>query len=514
MLGRGEDLTSGRLLARNVVLNLFGWVLPAAAALVSIPVLVRGMGGDRFGLLTLAWTIVGYFSLFDLGIGRALTQALAERAGVGRQDESPQLTWTALWLLAPFGALCGAALAIGAPWLTAHALMTSPALTTETTTAVRLLGLSVPFMVVTSGFRAVLEAGQRFRLINLLRVPLGVLTFAGPAALQRVTHALPAAVLVLVVVRVLLCVLHVVAVWRVVPELRHVRGPRRADVVGLWRVAGWMTVTSIVSPVLVSADRFVIGAALAASALGYYATASEVATKMWLFTAALGPVLFPALAATIGRDDVHAAALFDRAMRVTALAVAGPALVLVLFAREGLALWLGDAFARASAPSLQFLAIAVYANCLAQVAFAAVQGGGRADIAGKLHLLELPLYLGALWALLHAFGLVGVALAWLLRMALDGLALLAGARAVLPAGSAALRRGTVLLGGGVVVLALLTIPTGLGLRVALGGVAVALLAVGGWRYLVMPDERVALVDAAGERWRAFRSRNRDVPSPA
>lgn len=514
MLGRREELTSGRLLARNVWLNLLGWVLPAVAALVSIPVLVRGMGSERFGLLTLAWTIVGYFSLFDLGIGRALTQALAERAGTGRQDDSPQLTWTALWLLGPFGVVCGAVLAIGAPWFTAHALHTAPILREETATAVRLLGLAVPFMVITSGFRAVLEAGQRFRLINLLRVPLGVLTFAGPAALQRVTHGLPAAVSVLVIVRVMLCVLHAIAVWRVVPELRRPRGARRDDIVGLWRVAGWMTVTSIVSPVLVSADRFVIGGVLPAAALGHYATASEVATKMWLFTAALGPVLFPALAATIGRDDVRAASLFDRAMRVTALAVFGPALALVLFAREGLTLWLGASFAAASAPSLQFLAIAVYANCLAQVAFAAVQGGGRADIAGKLHLIELPLYLGTLGLLLHHFGLIGVALAWLLRMAIDGLALLAASRTVLPAGAAAIRRGAVLLGGGTVALAVASLPTSLGARLLTVATVVVALAAGGWRYVVLHDERALLVDAVTERWRAFRRRGDDLPSPA
>nr|MDQ6925886.1 hypothetical protein [Candidatus Eremiobacteraeota bacterium] len=77
MLGGSGELTRSRLLARNVGLNLAGWLLPALSALVAFPVLLHSMGAERFGLLSLAWTIVGYFSAFDLGIGRALTQALA-----------------------------------------------------------------------------------------------------------------------------------------------------------------------------------------------------------------------------------------------------------------------------------------------------------------------------------------------------------------------------------------------------------------------------------------------------
>ena len=47
-------------------------------ALVAIPILVDGLGTARFGILTLAWMVVGYFSLFDLGLGRALTKLTAK----------------------------------------------------------------------------------------------------------------------------------------------------------------------------------------------------------------------------------------------------------------------------------------------------------------------------------------------------------------------------------------------------------------------------------------------------
>jgi O-antigen/teichoic acid export membrane protein len=65
------NLTSGRLLARNTIWNLIGQLVPLLVGMVAIPPLVRGLGIDRFGLLSLVWVIIGYFSFFDLGLGRA-----------------------------------------------------------------------------------------------------------------------------------------------------------------------------------------------------------------------------------------------------------------------------------------------------------------------------------------------------------------------------------------------------------------------------------------------------------
>jgi hypothetical protein len=62
----------GRLLARNVVWNLIGSGAPILVAVFCIPILAKGLGTDRFGVLVLVWALIGYASLFDLGLGRAL----------------------------------------------------------------------------------------------------------------------------------------------------------------------------------------------------------------------------------------------------------------------------------------------------------------------------------------------------------------------------------------------------------------------------------------------------------
>ena len=53
-----------------------------AVGVAAVPPLVRLLGVDRFGVLALAWIIVGYFSLFDLGMGRALTKLVADKCRI------------------------------------------------------------------------------------------------------------------------------------------------------------------------------------------------------------------------------------------------------------------------------------------------------------------------------------------------------------------------------------------------------------------------------------------------
>ena len=85
--------------ARNFGWNLLGQLAPLVAAAVALPLLVNSLGIDRFGVLTLSWVIIGYFSLFDLGIGRALTQVVASHVGAGRGSQVAPVVWTSLLLM-------------------------------------------------------------------------------------------------------------------------------------------------------------------------------------------------------------------------------------------------------------------------------------------------------------------------------------------------------------------------------------------------------------------------------
>jgi len=81
-----RELFSGWRIARNTVWNFSGIVAPLLVAVFTVPLLIVGMGKERFGLLSIIWMGVGYLSLFDMGLGRALTRLIAERLGKNQID--------------------------------------------------------------------------------------------------------------------------------------------------------------------------------------------------------------------------------------------------------------------------------------------------------------------------------------------------------------------------------------------------------------------------------------------
>ena len=143
MSHKQANLTGGRRLARNVLWNLLGTGAPLLVAIVVIPVLIEGLGIERFGMLTIAWMVVGYFSLFDLGLGRALTKLVVEKLGKGQDGEIPALVWTAMSLMAALGVLGAIVVATLSPWLVGGVLKIPAELQPETLTAFYLLAASV-----------------------------------------------------------------------------------------------------------------------------------------------------------------------------------------------------------------------------------------------------------------------------------------------------------------------------------------------------------------------------------
>jgi O-antigen/teichoic acid export membrane protein len=437
-------LTSGRLLARNTVWNLVGGGAPMVVAVVCIPILLRGLGTDRFGVLTLAWALIGYANLFDLGLGRALTQLVARKLGAGEEAEVPRLVWTSLMLMLLLGVVGAVAVVLLSPWLVHRALKVPVALQAETLHSFYLLGLSVPLVISTAGLRGLLEAHQRFGMINVLRVPMGVFTFAGPLLALPFSRSLFPVVSILFVGRLIACVAHLELCLRVVPELRDRIAWHRPAVGPLLRFGSWMTVTNVVSPLLVTLDRFLIGALVSVTAVAYYATSFEVVTKCLVLPGALVGVMFPAFSASFAHGGERAALLFGRSVKSLFLVLFPIMLCTVALAQDGLRLWLGAEFAQHSFRVLQCLAVGVFINSLAYVPFALLQGAGRPDLTATLHLMELPLYLGLLWWLIRMRGIDGAAIAWSVRVAVDALCLFVLARRFLP-GKSPIRPRTALL---------------------------------------------------------------------
>lgn len=414
-------MTALRPILRNAGWNLLGNLLPLIAGLAAVPYLIGHIGTERFGLLSLAWILIGYFGLFDLGLGRALTRAVAQR-WTGRSDgevDSLCSTGLALGCAAGVGGgvLVAALATLGDGWFSHW----SPTLLREARSAILIVAAGVVPTVASAVLRGIIEGVQRFKVLTAIRVPAGVLLFAAPCLSAALSPRLDFAVAMIVLTRWLVlgaygvvCLGSVCLSWSRV-DSRWVRP--------LMHFGGWLTVSNIVGPLIVYLDRFVIGALLAPRLLAYYSAPFEMVSRLLVLPTSLTGALFPALSDVQHRDAARARTLRRQAYALTAVLVLPTAVIGALLAPSLLRLWLGNDFADHGSRAMQVLLFGFAFNAIAQIPMVALYGHGLARHAATLHLIELPLYAGFLYAMVSTHGLVGAALAWAARGALDFVAL-------------------------------------------------------------------------------------------
>lgn len=420
-------MTGRSTVLKNIAFNFVGLSTPLIVAFACIPKTMHALGVANFGLLSVAWVIIGYTSIFDLGLGRALTHSISQKVGLGRHGEiSPLIRKTLLFMLA-LSVAGGFLIAAVSPWLS-HVITSDRAdLAGNARSMLVAVSLAIPAVVLSTGLRGILEAFERFGEAALVRSFTGIWTYLAPFLVVLVTDRLEYIVYALVVGRYAGLVAFLFALRREVfsGERGVVSG---GVIVDLLRFGGWMTVSNTVSPLMTNMDRFFVSAIAGVSKVAYYTTPFDTVSRLFVVPEAVFGVLFPRMTKSITGDGLEAEKLYIFSMKALGALMFWVALVFIGGGHSLLLIWLGRDFANNSAVILSLLAIGTFINTLARPPYNLIQARGRSDITAKLHLIELPLYAMILFLTLRAFGVVGAAVAWLARITVDYVLLVVMAR--------------------------------------------------------------------------------------
>ncbi len=401
--------------SRNTVYNLGGSLLSLAVALFTVPLYIHRIGEARYGVLALIWLLLGYFGLFDLGLGRATAQAVAAD---GRDRESiASIVWTALGINACLGLVGGAVLWVLGSLVLERFVHLSPEMRSEVLAALPWVAAAVPVATLSSIIPNALQGRQLFLGLNILSV-IGSLAFQVVPLMVAYSVSvslgwlIPAAVLARMAGALLLWSWGAKRLQIGLPSFPRVAVARR-----LFRYGAWITVTNILGPLLDGLDRFVIGAQAGAQAVSYYVVPYGIAIRPAGLAASLAGALFPRFADADEkeRERLNAEGIATLAVIATPAICAGIALM-----GPFLSVWIGLDFAKHATLVGEVLLVGVWINLLSYIPFTRLQAAGRPDLPAIFHAVELPLYLAALWFVVGVSGAYGAAAVWSTRVAVDG----------------------------------------------------------------------------------------------
>jgi O-antigen/teichoic acid export membrane protein len=258
-------------------------------------------------------------------------------------------------------------------------------------------------------------------------VPISALSFIIPAVGVTRGVGLPAILSTLVVLRLVVCAILSLVVAASIPGYKWRWPADWTRMRSLLSFGAWLSVSNVVSPTLVYADRFLLGHLRGLAALGTYSAPFDAVMRLLAIPGSLVRAMFPTLSALQSMSaPENLRPLFRRAVSAILVLLGGPVLILVLFGPLLLRLWLGEQVAAAAGVAVRILAVGLLFNAAALVPTTFIAAFGRPDLSAKFHMLELVIYIPLAWWLVSQFGIVGAATAWSIRVSFDA-ALLFGA---------------------------------------------------------------------------------------
>lgn len=401
---------------KNSIWNVAGYIVPAIITIPALGLLGRVLGAEMFGVFTLALAIVGYASIFDVG----LTRAVIREISIFRDEleEKKKIISTASLLVLIMGFFAALILYSFSDSITSL-LKISPALHLHVVNALKILALSIPLFLVTQIWLAILEGEERFGILNVYKSITGSLLSLLPVIFIYIAPTLEYAIAGLVLSRLLCLVIAFFLCKKIIIQSKLTfSGPTLKR---LLMFGGWITVSNIISPLMAYFDRFIVSNQLGAAVVAFYTAPSEAVARLGIIPGAFARAIFPRLSSA---NSALERKRNKKLVTLLLLLITIPILLVGIVAGNWLmVLWMGPPYAGLSATVLSVLLIGFVFNSLAQVPFASIQSRGYARITAYIHLVELVPYLAMLFYLIKIYGIIGAASAWTIRMAVDYLLL-------------------------------------------------------------------------------------------
>jgi O-antigen/teichoic acid export membrane protein len=418
-----EMETAVRSVARNIGVNTFyqigSQIAPAIAAVVAIPTLLRRLGPEAYGIVTLFSTVLIYFTMLDLGLGRAATRFISQSLEAGRREDVRHYFWSSILLLTGTGIVVGICSVFFVPTLVSNYLKISSQYSREATQSFYLIAMVVPLVTLTAGLRGFLEAVGRFPFLSIVTACCGVALYLLPVLAVMAGGSLRSVAASYIAVRLGMGLSFAIGCWRLKgrPSLRPAfdSGAMRRMV----SFGGWLSVSNVIGTAMVYGDRFLLGACVGMAAVASYSMPLDVIGRMQILITSFCAVLFPLLSRLDGTGSAHFQTVYRSAAAI-ALSLITPLMVsLVLLSPFLMKLWLRTR----NMPDAVFAAQVFLAGSVVQamgtISFTALHARGRSDMAAWVHMAEFPTYCVAFYWAASRYGVRGAALVWLGRMVVD-----------------------------------------------------------------------------------------------
>lgn len=405
-------------LKKNVVANYLGQGWSGLIGLALVPVYIKYLGIEAYGLIGIFALLQAWLTLLDMGMTPTLTREMARFTAGAHTPQSIRDLLRSLEIIC-FGlaALIGLSVWAASGWLAADWLRVDALSLDVVAQAIAIMGGVAALRFVEGIYRGAILGLQRQVFFNVVNASLSTVRAVGAiAVLVWISPTIEAYFVWQAIVSVVSIVILALAAHRSLPPTsRRARFSRQA-LIDIRNFAAGMMGTTFLAILLTQVDKVLLSKLISLEAFGYYTLAGSIAAALYLLIAPVTQAFYPRFTELVARGEVgDLAKTYHRGSQLVAVLTAPAALALVFFPNNILLLWTGNAvLAQTAAPILAPLALGTMLNAFMQIPYMLQLAHGWTSLAVRINAVAVALLVPAIFWAVGRFGALGAAWVWVL----------------------------------------------------------------------------------------------------
>lgn len=404
------------MLKRNLVANLLGQGWTALMGLAFVPLYIKYLGMEAYGLIGLFAVLTAWLSLLDMGMTPTLSREMARFTGGSHNAQSIRdLLRTIEVITFSIALVIAGGIALGANWIATYWLSVDELPIQVVSQAFAIMGLVTALRFAESIYRSSIVGLQRQVLFNTVNSSLATLRGLGAVGiLVWLSPSIQAFFLWQGLLSVLTLGILAAVTYASLPPVQHRARFSFQALRDVWRFAGGMLGITFLALLLTQVDKVLLSKLLTLSDYGYYTLAAAVAGALYMLISPITQAVYPRLCELHAADDRSMLAdTYHKAAQLVSVFAGSAAIVFILFGETFLRIWTQNAvLAARTAPLLSLLMLGNLLNGLMWVPYQTQLAHGWTSLTVKVNVVAVALIVPSILLVTPRYGAIGAAWAW------------------------------------------------------------------------------------------------------
>jgi O-antigen/teichoic acid export membrane protein len=404
------------LIKKNIAANFAGSIWQALMGLIFIPLYIKFMGIESWGLIGIFATLQTVFGLLDMGLSSTLNREMSRLSVLPHKEQEMRNLVRTLevlyWSIAVFAGITVVSLS---PFISHHWIKAGQLSPKTIEQALLIMGLIMALQMPVGFYSGGLMGLQRQVLLNAVNVSISTLRGAGAVLiLWLVSPTIQAFFLWQIVISIINIFLLSLFLWRRLPLGDSKAVFQKQLLKGIWRFTAGMSGITILATILTQLDKVILSKMLSLEMFGYYALASMVAMSLARLFTPFFYSIYPRFTQLVSIDDQDGLKrLYHKSCQFMSVLILPIAVVVALFSYEILLLWTQNpTTAQESHLLVSILICGTALNGLMNFPYALQLAFGWTSLSFFKNAIAVILLVPLIIYMAMRYGAIGAAIAW------------------------------------------------------------------------------------------------------